>query len=169
MLEKLAGRIKWERTGDGICVVIPTPFSWRTVLTGLSLWMFCHFTGEIIAKNHHGAVNGSASFMPEWIGLCLGGVWLLAIFAGKQILTLNPVEMKMQFRTLGVRGRAVSVETHRLHNLRYSPSSLGWSMQDESKIQIEKDLKTRNIAWGITEPEALALIGKMMEVYSFPK
>jgi hypothetical protein len=36
-------------------------------------------------------------------------------------------------------------------------------------MQIEENLKTHTFAEGITEPEALALIGKMMEVYSFPK
>jgi hypothetical protein len=36
-------------------------------------------------------------------------------------------------------------------------------------MQIDEDLRTHPFAEGITEPEALALIGKMMEVYSFPK
>jgi len=114
-------------------------------------------------------VNGSVSFTPEWIGLCLWGIWCLLLFAGKITLMLSPGEMKMQFRTLGIRGRMRAGETHRLHNLRYSRSSWGFNMQDESKVEIDEDLKTRRIAWGITEPEALALIDKMMEVYSFPK
>jgi hypothetical protein len=38
-----------------------------------------------------------------------------------------------------------------------------------SRIELDRDGKTRKLAFGITEQEAHALIEKMMEVYDFSK
>jgi hypothetical protein len=37
MLETQAGRLKWERTADGIRVVIPVKVGWIAAMSGFSL------------------------------------------------------------------------------------------------------------------------------------
>jgi len=55
--------------------------------------------------------------------------------------------------------------------VRYKASEFGdgWSVNQMSRIQVDRDSKTRNFAFGITELEAGALIDKMMEVHNFRK
>ena len=69
MLEPLVGRLKWERTEDGVRVVIPSRFSWwRLLAPGLSLLTLPHFTYEVFWKSRYLASMDSRSFIPEWVG-----------------------------------------------------------------------------------------------------
>jgi hypothetical protein len=169
MLETLAGRLKWERTGDGIRVVIPVRIHWLSAFSGIWLFMLPHFTAEIIGKAKFG--SGPTSFAPEWFGLCLVVLWFMMIFTAQQIFTLNPTEMEFQTCIFGIGVKKDIYATSRLQCLRFVSSEYGdWvSMNKMSKIQIDRDFKTRNFAFGITEQEADTLIKKMMEVYKFPK
>jgi hypothetical protein len=173
MLETLAGRLKWERTSDGIRVVIPVRVPWLLTLSGIFLFTFPSSTVDVFSK--HRGFTGPVSFIQFWIllgsGICLGVLWFTMIFTIKQVLTLNPAEMTIQVRTLGIGVRKRTVATNRLHYLRFEPSEYGdsASFNNMSRIQIDRDGKTRNFAFGITEQEADALIEKMMEVYKFPK
>lgn len=169
MLEKLAGRLKWERTGDGIRVVIPVRVPLLSTLSGISLVYAPLFTLQVFDKLRGVAVP--ASFVPLWIGLFLSVIWFTMMFTMKQILTLSPAQMGFQTRTMGIGVRKGTRATSGLRNLRFVPSEYGnWTfMNDMSRIEIDRDCKTRKFAFGITEQEADALIEKMMEVYSFPK
>jgi hypothetical protein len=169
MLNKLAGRLKWERTDDGIRVVIPVRTPWLLALLGTWFYTLPSFAAEIFGRtrdiNHHG------SFAQEWIGLCIVVVWFTMIFTAKHVLILNSAEMTIQVRLFGIGMRSRTVATSRFHNLRYTASELGAyvNVNEMSRIQIDRDSKTRNFAFGIKKQEADALIGKMMEVYSFPR
>jgi hypothetical protein len=169
MLEKLAGRLKWERIVDCIRVVIPVRIPWLLALNVIWLVMLPHFTVELFDKLR--GITGPASFAPEWIGFCIGVLWFTMFFTTQQVLILNPAEMTVQVRMFGIGLKKRTVATSRLHYLRFEPSGYGdfASIQDMSRIQIDRDCKTRNFAFGITEQEADALIEKMMEVYKFPK
>jgi hypothetical protein len=169
MLETLAGRLKWEQTGDGIRVVIPVRMPLLTALSGIWLFMLPHFTVEVFDKLR-GFID-PRSFAPVWIGLCLVVLWFTMIFTTQQILTLNPGEIVIQVRIFGIGVKKRAFATSRLQCLRFVPSEYGdlISMNDMSRIQIDRDFKTRNFAFGITEQEADTLIQKMMEVYKFPK
>jgi hypothetical protein len=167
MLEKLAGRLRWERSCDGIRVIIPLRFSWLSALGGIGFLALPQFTAEVFGRFRHGA--GPASFAPEWTALCLVVVWFTMVFTTKQVLTLNPAELTIQARLFGIGVRKRSFATSRFHNLRFASAEYGLSMNDTNRIQIDRDFKTRNFAFGISELEADTLIDKMMDVYRFPK
>lgn len=173
MLEKLAGRLQWERLGEGIRVVIPVRVPWLTAILGI--WLFIFPINAVELFNKHRGFTGPASFVQFWVvlGICLilSVLWFSMIFTTQQVLTLNPAEMTFQVRMLGIGVRKRTYATSRLHCLRFGPSEYGnyLTMDMMSRIQIDRDGKTRNFAFGITEQEADALIEKMMEVYKFPE
>jgi hypothetical protein len=170
MLEKLAGRLKWERTGGGIRVVIPVRVPWLSALIGgFGVFSLPSLTMDLFGK--HRSIAGPASFAPECVGLFLCVLWFTLLFTIKQILTLNSTEMAIQTRTFGIEVKNGAYATDRLQCLRFVSSDYGDGvlMSDMSRIEIDRDLKTRKFAFGITEQEADALIEKMMEVYDFPK
>lgn len=169
MLEKLAGRLKWERKGNGIRVVIPVRVPWlRALVGGLGVFSFPILTMDLFGK--HRGFTSPASFAPEYIGLFLAAIWFTWLFTIKQVLTLSPTEMEIQTSTFWVDVKKGAYATSRLQNLRFASSDYGEevSMIEMSRIQIDRDFKTRNFAFGITEQEADALIEKMMEIYNFP-
>jgi hypothetical protein len=61
------------------------------------------------------------------------------------------------------------IANSRFSNLRYAASEYGASMNEMSRIEIDRDSITRKFAFGITELEADTLIEKMMEIYKFPE
>jgi hypothetical protein len=173
MLVTLAGRLKWERTGNGIRVVIPVRMPLLAALSGIVLFTLPIHMVNVFSK--HTGITGPAAFVQFWVilgvGFFLGVLWFTMIFTIQHELTLNPTEMTIQTRTLGIGVRKRTVATSRLHCLRFEPSGYGdlMSINNMSRIQIDRDCKTRNLAFGITEQEADTLIEKMMEVYKFPK
>lgn len=167
MLEPLAGRLKWERIGHGIRVVIPVRFPLLDALTGISLLTLPVSTIFLFGK--HQSLTGLSRFIPIGIGfvLCVG--WFVLVFTIKHVLTLNPAEMTVQTRTFGIGVRSRTYATSRLQNLRFVASEYGdWiSIGDMSRIEIDRDFKTRKLAFGISEREADALIEKMTAIYDF--
>jgi hypothetical protein len=172
MLETLEGRLKWERTGDGIRVVIPVRMGWLPAMSGISLWILPAFAVWGIEYFIH--LSRPVSVVLNEISLCSGVclviLWFAMIFTLEQVLTLNPAEVTFQARALGIGIRKRSVATSRLSNLRFVHSEYGdlVSMDSMSRIEIDRDFKTRKFAFGITEGEAETLIEKMLEVYRFP-
>jgi hypothetical protein len=170
MLEPLTGRLKWESLGDGIRVIIPSRFSWWLFLpSGLGLLTLPHFTYEVYWKVAHTHATGPRSFIPEWLGLSILVIWIALFRTHKIVLTLTPTEMRVEKRALGLGLRTSTSATSRLSELQFIPSQYGVTVDDQSRIQLRKDNKTRSFAMGIREDEADALIDKMMEIYSFPK
>jgi hypothetical protein len=169
MLEPLTGRLKWERQGDGIRVIIPSRFSWWLLYPGLLLLMFPHFTYEVFWKIGHTAATEPRSFIPEWIGLALLVIWIALFRTHECVLTLTPAEMRVENRALGLGLRTSTSGTSQLSDLRFIPSQYGISVDDLSRIQLERNNRTRSFGLGIAEEEADALIAKMMEIYPFPK
>jgi hypothetical protein len=168
MLETLAGRLRWERTEDGIRVEIPVRVPWLlTFISGIGMFTLPRFTVEIFSKSM--GFTSPASFAPVWMGLCLGVIWFTMIFTIKHVLTLNPTEMGFQVRTFGIGVRKRTIVNGRLQNPRYAAAEYGATFIEMSRIQIDRDFKTRDFAFGITELEADTLIEKMMEIYKFPK
>jgi hypothetical protein len=149
-------------------VVIPVRVPLLSALSGLWLFYAPFFTVQIFDKLR--GVPGPASLVPMWMGLSLGVIWFTMIFTIKQVLTLSSAEMGFQIRILEIGVKKSTCATSRLQNLRFVPSEYGdWvSWSDVSRIQIDRDSKTRSFAFGITELEADTLIEKMMEVYKFP-
>ncbi|MGA3345529.1 MAG: hypothetical protein ABSC76_11735 [Terracidiphilus sp.] len=174
MLERLAGRLKWERTSDGIRVVIPERFNW--IALGKGLWepcfyMLIFFLVEPVIRSPHEAGLG----WNGWLAMCamFFALWFLgSLFPEKIILTLNRSMMIIQRRSFGIKRSTSKYSTDSLNNLRFVSASNREEIRNEyrqSEIQIDQGLKTHPFAEGIAETEARALIEKMMEVYNFPK
>jgi hypothetical protein len=171
MLEKLAGRLKWERTGDSIRVVIPVRFQSFVVLSGMGVISLPFCVVAILDKLR--GFNAPVPLATVWVGLSLGVIQMTIFFTAKHVLTLSPVEMAIQSRTLGIGVKKRSYATSRLRNLRFVASEyydlVSTELNTMSRIELDRDGKTRKLAFGITEQEAHALIEKMMEVYDFSK
>jgi hypothetical protein len=105
-------------------------------------------------------------------GLVLNQIlWMLT---ARSVLSLDQSEFTIEHRYLGrtIRNNTLKRSTSRLGHLRFVSASNREETRNtyrQSEMQIDEDLKTHPFAEGITEVEILALIGKMMEIYSFPK
>jgi hypothetical protein len=177
MLEKLAGRLKWEQSGSGIRVEIPVRLDWWVLF--LAILVILWIAGEVFYQVSALAATGLPSLV--WIGIacgsagsCIVACWILWGLTGKTVLTLNASQMKLQRRVAGVEWDRRVFTPDDVHNLRYIPPAYIWAFRTDtdrntSKIQFQAKGKTVRFARGITEREAGALIGRMLEVYNFPK
>jgi len=167
MLETLAGRLKWERTTDGIRVVVPSHFNGWIYLTGIGLLTFPQFTYELFGRLT--AATGQRLLIPGLIGLVLFALWITFLRTHEIALTVSPNEMAVELWAFGIKLKTRKAATSRLTGLRFVPAEYGIGIDDMNRIQFRKDQKRRNLGHGITEEEADALIAKMMEVYPFPE
>ena len=135
MFQTLSGRVNWERTEDGIRVIVPSRFSWWFLFPGLAVLTFPHFTYEVFWKSRQAAAMGPRSFIPEWIGLALFVFWIGLFRTHKCVLTLTSAEMRVEKRALGLRLRTGISATSQLSDLRFIPSQYGISAEDQSRIQ----------------------------------
>ncbi len=177
MLEKLAGRLKWEQAGSGIRVEIPVRLDWWVVPFAIIviLWIAGEWFYQVSAL-HATGLPGLV-----WIAIACGSAascmivcWILWGLTGKTLLMLNPWEMKLQRKVAGMEWNTRVFDPRYVHNLRYIPPAYIWAFRTDtdlntSKLQFQAKGKTYKFARGITEREACALIGRMLEVYNFPK
>jgi hypothetical protein len=177
MLETLAGRLKWERNGDGIRVELPAPLDRPHVLWAIvqSLsWLFfvyliVSFENLISDGFHKNLIYWwfFPTFAPLYVAL-----WIWKLLERRTILTLTPGEMTLN-RGIRETSRNTRVFANgRLHNLCYCASrNAPTAEREEVKncLLLDVEYRTISIMSGITEEEATILIGKMMEVYKFPK
>jgi hypothetical protein len=163
--------------GLGIRVIIPARRDWWIVPlviflsagTGLE-WFYPSDT----------LPNGNLSQV-AWIGIvvlaamtCIFVCWLLWGMTGKTILEMDPFELKLVRRIIGVEWDTRRFATYDMKNLRYIPPVYIHAFQTDtnpatSKIQFQTKDKTIRFARGITEKEAGALYDRMIEVYKFPQ
>jgi hypothetical protein len=180
MLEMVAGRLKWERTANGIRVEYRMPGNRTTMLRALkaswarnwpTLIVFAPICWVIAFFEH----NGKGTFL--WVyplallfGAMLGD--LVSMLANRTILTLDAEMLKLDIRRWNRRRKQKAFLTEHLHDLRFAKSMRGADIRNElhlNEIQFDKDFATQYFTPGITEEEATALITRMKEVYPFPK
>ncbi|MGA2673223.1 MAG: hypothetical protein ABSE99_08340 [Terracidiphilus sp.] len=174
MLEKLAGRLKWEQTGQGIRVEIPARCDWFVVIGGSILAVIALFSTSIGAMSLIFENPNSTRWLST-LGLlvleCLALSVLAWNFKGKTTLLLDPSEMKLLRHVLGIHWRACTFATKDVRNLRYLPSS-GLRISRyyiPGVLRFEVDDRTYSFATGITDIEAFRLIDCMLEICDFPK
>jgi hypothetical protein len=180
MLEKLAGRLKWERTIQGIHIEIPARAGGVAVFLcfWLVFWSACGLFGTARVSAGDNIETGVIVIAVVWalaeVGVAIALIWSLT---GRTTLTVDQAEMKIQRRILGVEWDTRSFSTRSVCNLRYVPAywSSGFAgteatnQYNQSRIRFEADDKTRSFASGVSDIEAFALIDRMLEVYNFPK
>jgi len=179
-METLAGRLKWERTEDGITVdfraandskTLRRGMRWVLLFTLLSFPVLALLTAlldHLITFHHSKSV-----WVPALSGTIAGAIGLaLNLLGTSSTLRLDP-----DFLDIGIRRPIYpecqrSYKTRRISNLRFasrgssrSPITFGRM----SELQFDFYDRKRSCFAGITESEAEALIAKMMEVYPFPK
>jgi hypothetical protein len=181
MLETLAGRLTWERRGESIRVAIPARAGQFAVIYGpvVVVWLVIATIRYVIllSSSHPDDTN----FILQMIamGIYILGVfyfvwWLAWTLTGETILTLDPVEMNIQRRVLGIEldtrcFRCESVE--RLMFVRPGKSESSFSIFDlgSGRIQFRANNSIHRFARGILEDEANALIEQMLKRLQFPR
>jgi hypothetical protein len=176
LLEKLAGRLRWERTANGIRVEIPARLSWLALF--LAGWLTFWLYGGVQAMKS--LINGDkdSGFLMIWlvmwaIGACFVSATLIWSIGGKTTLTLDPLELNLQRTIFGLPWDTRVFRTSLVENLRYVPREYSSGFRgrgyNQSRIRFESEDKTRNFASGISDSEAIALINRMLDVYKFPR
>jgi hypothetical protein len=174
-MDKLADRLTWQRNATGIEVVIPARLSWRALFFAawLAMWTLA---GK--SAFHRAFPTGNNSridpFDALWlVGWALGEAFVSATIiwalGGRTLVRLGPAQLEIERDIFGIRLNKRSFVTHEIRNLRFSPPTSRGRSSNPSHISFEFADKTIEFGSDISDAEALALIGKMLEVYAFPK
>jgi hypothetical protein len=177
MLQKLAGRLRWDRTEGGICVEIPARRDWWSIPLAILL---CAWSAGGWFYEANTALDDTQSviMLITILGATVGAIFfvLRSIWAmtGQTVLILDTAELKIQRRAIGLDWYERHFAAQDAYNLRYIQPREIWAFRTDtdpstSKVTIQSLRKTYTIAHGISEREACALIDRMMEVYVFPK
>jgi hypothetical protein len=180
VLERLEGRLMWERTSQGILVTIPIPRGLTVPLYGplVIIWLvFASFHyWHLLAAPHPDITEFNLQLIALGVyavGTCFFLCWMIWIFTAENVLSLVPSEMKIQRRVIGIEVAVTRFPTHNVRNLRYIPPTKFWALSGyidpkTSYIQFRAGSTKHSFARGVTETEAHALIRWMLEVYNFP-
>jgi hypothetical protein len=168
-VEKLAGKLRWERTANGIRVLIPGWMGWHVPF--LIPWMAGWTWGGMEAYKAFAKTGNS--FLTLWllmwaVGEIIVGWCIVWSFLGRVVLTLDPANLNLDYLLAGFHIFTREFPTNEMKNLRYRARGRGRS-QNMSSIAFEYFGKTCCFAAAITDSEAIALIDKMLDVYPFPK
>jgi hypothetical protein len=173
MREKLAGRLTYEPTGEGIRVNIPARRSWTIVIhfLWLLLWLGAGWLAWTrIHQIHHAAANIPLIWLVGWaVGLVFMTASILWSLTGRSTLVLNSYQLQISRQMIGLQLGTRSYANADVRNLRFIPNMIRGRSNLPSHISFEEKGKTRSFAWAVSETEAMALIDKMMEVYKFPR
>ena len=186
MLQTLTGRLKWERIGDEIRVVIPASLSWsviRRLMQDLGI-NFLAFFGILVIVSCIAYVHGLSfssyleseavrSLYIASLGCCAGLVLARMVprLFGKTTITLSPAQITIESSSRIQRSKEV-IPNSILHSFRFVDQAGAVPVQNwlkQSEIRFEQANRTRHFAEGVTREEADAIIAKMMVVFPFPK
>jgi hypothetical protein len=177
MLEKLAGRLKWEHSDQGIRIEIPARWGWQAIFAAVLLAGGALAASQVewtIPSDEARFRLGVLSAVVIGVGVCFTVAWISWSFTGRTIVSVNQNEMKIQRKVLGIEWDTRRFVTFEVRNLRYLPPTEIWVFRTDtdpntSKIQFQAKNKTVGIAGGITEREACALFDRLEEICKFPK
>ncbi len=169
MLGPLAGRLRWERTGEGIRVIIPSRFDIGPLGDTILIAAIPVLVVDVVARMDK-----------DWRGwgweqltlalLAVAVLRLITLFADQTVLTLNPAWMTFRRGPFGLNWKKSSFATRRLHNLRSVPSTSDWTgikLQGRETVQFDEGDDTCDLVKQLSRGEAAALIEKMLEVHPF--
>jgi hypothetical protein len=172
MLEKLAGRLKWERTGTGIRVEIPARIDWWVLfyVVWLAPWSVAGWRVSVDIFIKHDLSVFNLFWLPVWaLGECFVAALIIWRLTGSTTVVLDPSQLDITRRSMGIQIDKRTFRCADVRNLRYIPAGNRGRRSLPSQIGFEANDKTRKFASGIEDIEAFALIDKMLEIYKFPK
>lgn len=176
MLEKLAGRLQWERSDRGMRIEIPARWGWQAIFAAVLLAGGALAASQVewtIPSDEARFRLGVLSAVVVGVGVCFTVAWISWSFTGKTIVSVNQNEMKIQRKVLGIEWDTSRFATFEVQNLRYMPPTEIWAFRTDtdpntSKIQFRAKNKTVRFASGIIEREACALLDRLKEICKFP-
>lgn len=188
MLERLAGRIKWERMDDGIRVEMPGTMDRRNIPYSLLRIVLIASLYFILASllDWWNPFNDSHRIPMRWVmlisaALVYGVSECVRVSRSKTVLTLTPSHLAAdESRSPATGSREIrtfkTASLNHLRFVRYSPETKIRSLPGmpvridlrQNEIQFDRDFITYAFGTGITQEEANALIARMMEIYPFP-
>jgi hypothetical protein len=180
MLARLEGRLTWERAGNSIRVAIPVRRGRLMLFYGplVIIWL-------IIASIRYWHVLSSPHAQdPEFtlqmiaIGIYVVGFlyflwWITWSFTGETMVILNPIELKIQQRIIGIDISTKTFRNEEVARVIYVPPAKSPTNQSvidptSGKITFRAKNTTHAFAKGILEIEASVLIEQMLQIYGFP-
>ena len=181
MLDKLEGRLKWERTPQGGMVVsIPVRRGPSTIgyavlvlvwvsIASIHYWHL--FTvPKLDAEQQIYEVIAVTLYI---LGFLFFVVYLAWTVTGETILTLDPSEMKIQVKVLGIDIRSETYRTRDVHSFNFVRPKAFWALRADtdpssSRIRFTVGGKYHYFGRGVSESEAFALVERMVDVHRFP-
>jgi hypothetical protein len=170
MLETLAGRLKWERTGQGIRVEIP-PCARIMLMRMFWLILWCGAWGLFLYKVYHTNIDSNIQLFGLVLCAAVAVRIIAAIFwslAGKTTLILDGNQLQIANHIMGLKLNKQTYANADVRGLRFVPSTMRASTGRPGGIWFIENNKLRQFDLAITETEAMALIDKMLQVYKFP-
>jgi len=180
MLEPLEGRVTWEKTHEGLRAAIPVRRGAFTVIYAplIVIWL-------VLATIRYWQVlseprQDTTEFVLQMIAIGIYGLgflffvgWLAWTWTGETMVILNPSEIKLERRVLGIDLAARTFRTDQVSRLKFIPPGKVATQRsalnpNSARIEFRADSRTLSFAKGVTEAEARALIDVMLEVYQFP-
>lgn len=171
MFETLAGKLRWERNGSGIRVLLPRRFHWGAFFQMIVVMCIPVWVDGVIRKSPLRG-RGLTLDVILWTGLCIAVGILVLHLSMRTILTVTPDELS---KTVWIFGRQLRRRSHRnveLCGLRKNllvSERTGRDMVNKNVVEIGRNGFYHTIAYGLTDAEADALMAKMIEVYPFPE
>lgn len=179
-MDKLEGRVKWERTPGGILIVVPVRRGASTA--GYAALVLIWLT---IASVHYWhlfnnpRLDGTAetyiliAIVIYIVGFLIFLGWLAWTATGETVLVLDQNDMKLQNRALGIEISSRTFRTMDVHSFNYVRPKQFWALRADtdpssSRIRFTAGGKYHYFARGVTEAEAFALVERMVEVHRFP-
>lgn len=175
-----AGRLSWELTYKGIVVAIPVRWGTGAIRYAplIGLWLaavLIRFWPLLASLRPYHIL-----FELQLIGIgvyglvfCASVCWLVWMLTGESVLILDPIEMTIQRRVIGILLVTRTFPTKDASHLRFVPPAPLWASPNErnpgtSKIEFKVGDKTCSFGKGISEGEARVLIEQMLLIYKFP-
>jgi len=171
MLQTLAGRLKWERTGNGIRVEIPARLDWTTLFGAVWLvfWSYGGWQITIDTYINHKSVVFNSLWLVGWaIAECYVIGFIVWSITGRTTLLFDPCQLEITRRVIGIQMNYRRYTTSDICNFRFVPARKKGRRSYPSKICFEAENKTRGFSSGISDKEAYALINRMREIHKFP-
>jgi hypothetical protein len=178
MLETLSGRLKWERSDNGIRVIIPARICQKSLRKRLFddffavlLVLFFNFVFGIFDSRSPFRLHYLYFLVPELLFL-LGAVSLVKLYTARTTLIFDRNGLNIRSSDLGIwHGAPRKYSTERIYNLRFvrfTPDADIRNGLHMDEMQFDQLFLTHAFGAGIDEQEASALIQRMMEVYPIP-
>lgn len=174
-MQPLAGRLQYERTGEGVCIEIPARGHWTAVLglIFLAAWV-C-----LAIAYRRAILPGDQASLFAWLNVGLGiagfllvGGLLLWSLTGRTLVRLTASEIRLERRVAGVPWDERAFPADSVGGLRYVPPDSLYkyainSDRHPSRMEISVGERRYRFARGIDEREAGALMEQAKSIVGF--